>query len=57
MGLRTRTSLLTQASIRAERGPHPDDGHEIVALVAEDRHQNRRPILMEITRGMFCEFN
>jgi hypothetical protein len=43
--------------IRAERGPHPDDGHEIVALVAEDRHQNRRPILMEITRGMFCEFN
>jgi hypothetical protein len=24
--------------IRAERGPHPDDGHEIVAPVAEDRH-------------------
>jgi hypothetical protein len=43
--------------IRAVRGPHPKDGHEIVALVVEDAHKNRRPILMEKTGGLFCEFN
>jgi hypothetical protein len=42
--------------IRAERGPHPNDGHQIVALVVEDAHRNRRPIFMENTGGLFCEF-
>ena len=56
VGLRTRTSLFTQRASEQTR-PRPDDRHEIVALVAEDRRPNRRPILMEITRGMFCEFN
>jgi hypothetical protein len=43
--------------IRAVRGPHPDDGHEILALVVEDGLQQRRPILLELTGGMFCEWN
>jgi hypothetical protein len=43
--------------IRAVRGPHPKDGREIVALVVEDTDKNRRPIFVETTGGMFCEFN
>ena len=43
--------------IRAVRGPHPDDGHEILALVVENRQQQRRPIFVELTGGMFCEGN
>lgn len=43
--------------IRAVRGPHPDDGHEIIALVVEDEHHQRRPILLETTGGMLSEFN
>ena len=43
--------------IRAVRGPHLKDGHEIVALVVEDTDKNRRPIFIETTGGMFCEFN
>jgi hypothetical protein len=37
------------------RGPHPEDGHEILAMVVEDRAGQRRPVFMEMTGGMFCE--
>lgn len=43
--------------IRAVRGPHPGDGHEILAMVVEDGQQQRRPIFLELSGGMFCEWN
>lgn len=43
--------------IRAVRGPHPGDGHEILALVVEDGQQQRRPVCLEMTGGLFCEWN
>jgi hypothetical protein len=43
--------------IRVVRGPHPQDGREIVALVVEDEQQQRRPIFLELTGGMFHEWN
>jgi hypothetical protein len=43
--------------IRAERGPHPQEDHrEILALVVEAGQQQRRPIFVEMTGGMFCEW-
>jgi hypothetical protein len=43
--------------IRAARGPHPEDGRELLALVVEDGQQQRRPIFLEPTGGMFCEWS
>jgi hypothetical protein len=44
--------------IRAERGPHPQEDHrEILGLVVEDGQKQRRPIFVEMTGGMFCEWN
>jgi hypothetical protein len=43
--------------IRAARGPHPEDGRELLALVVEDGQQQRRPIFLELTGGMFCEWS
>lgn len=43
--------------IRAVRGPHPNDGHEILAMVVEDGQQQRRPVFLELTGGMFCEWS
>jgi hypothetical protein len=42
--------------IRAVPGPHPGDGHEILALVVEDGQRQRRPIFVDLTGGMFCEW-
>jgi hypothetical protein len=38
------------------RGPHPQDGHEILALVVWDG-QKRRPVLSELTGSMVFEDN
>ncbi|MGJ6125679.1 hypothetical protein QN239_24210 [Mycolicibacterium sp. Y3] len=43
--------------IRAVRGPHPEDGHEILALVVEDGQSQRKPVLMDLTGGLFCEWD
>jgi hypothetical protein len=43
--------------IRAARGPHPEDGRELLALVVEDGQQQRRPIFLEPTGGIFCEWS
>jgi hypothetical protein len=42
--------------IRAQRGPHPEDGREILALVVEDEQGQRRPIYVEMTGGLFCDW-
>ncbi|WAC92219.1 hypothetical protein [Mycobacterium sp. Aquia_213] len=42
--------------LRTERGPHPSDSHEILALVVEDEQHQRRPIFVEMTGGLFCEW-
>jgi hypothetical protein len=42
--------------MRAQRGPHPQDGHEILALVIEDQFGQRRAVGMEMTGGLFCEW-
>lgn len=43
--------------VRAQRGPHPQDGREILALVVEDQFGQRRAVGMELTGGLFCEWD
>lgn len=43
--------------IRAVRGPHPTYEHEILALVVEDGQQQRRPVFLELTGGLFCDWD
>jgi hypothetical protein len=43
--------------IGAERGPHPNDGHEILALVVEGEQRQRWPVFVEMTGGLFSEWN
>ncbi|MEH3129121.1 MAG: hypothetical protein PGN27_04060 [Mycolicibacterium neoaurum] len=42
--------------IAAVRGPHPQEGHEILALVVEEVNGNRKPVFMELNSGLFCEW-
>lgn len=42
--------------IRAEHAPSPDDGHEVLALLLSDG-QKQRAILMELTGGLFCDWD
>lgn len=37
--------------IRAVRGPHPNDGHEVIAIVVEDGLQQRRRVLLKLTNS------